>query len=109
MSEKTPKAEYSDEEAERRAREAIKRSFAMPHKPHKALVGTTPRAKMLARQKAVKGHPKSRGALAHAPCDEAALVRRYVNLLLSPPLIAWAVRSVSSISRRSQRNETSSQ
>jgi hypothetical protein len=53
-------AEYSDEEADRRAREAIKRSFAMPHKPHKALVGTTPRAKTLARQKAAKGHPKSR-------------------------------------------------
>ena len=31
--------EYSDEEAERRAREAIRRSFEMPHKPQKEMVG----------------------------------------------------------------------
>jgi len=30
--------EFSDEEAERRAREAICRSFDMPHKPQKDLV-----------------------------------------------------------------------
>ena len=37
--------EYSDEEAERRAREAIRRSFEMPHKPHKEMVGKVGRAK----------------------------------------------------------------
>jgi hypothetical protein len=31
--------QYSDEEAERRAREAIRRSFEMPHKPQKEMVG----------------------------------------------------------------------
>jgi len=31
----------SPEDAERRAREAIRRSFEMPYKPHKELVGTT--------------------------------------------------------------------
>jgi hypothetical protein len=30
---------YSDEEAERRAREAIRRSFEMPYKPQKEMVG----------------------------------------------------------------------
>jgi hypothetical protein len=29
--------QYTDEEAERRATEAIRRSFAMPYKPHKEL------------------------------------------------------------------------
>jgi hypothetical protein len=60
MSDKKNHAEYSDEEAERRARDAIKRSFAMPHKPHKALVGTTPRAKSLARKRAAKASPVSK-------------------------------------------------
>ena len=36
---------YSDEEAERRANKAIRRSFEMPYKPHKELVGKTPRAR----------------------------------------------------------------
>src|SRR5690349_9909229 len=31
--------QYSDEETERRAREAIRRSFEMPYKPQKELVG----------------------------------------------------------------------
>jgi hypothetical protein len=30
---------YSDEEAQRRAEDAIRRSFAMPYKPQKELVG----------------------------------------------------------------------
>ena len=30
---------YTDEEAERRAREAIRRSFEIPHKPQKEMVG----------------------------------------------------------------------
>ncbi len=53
--------EYSTEEAAKRAEEAIRRSFAMPHKPHKSLVGTTPRAKAMARRKAAaKGSPRSK-------------------------------------------------
>jgi hypothetical protein len=51
--------EYSEKEAERRAAEAIRRSFAMPYKPHKELVGKTPRARAAARRKA-KGSPKSK-------------------------------------------------
>jgi hypothetical protein len=49
--------EYSDEEAKRRAEEAIRRSFSLPHKPRKQYVGTTPRAKAMARRKAAKGRP----------------------------------------------------
>jgi hypothetical protein len=52
------KTEYGDEEAERRTREAIRRSFDLPRKQHKELVGTTPRAKAAAKRKA-KGSPKS--------------------------------------------------
>jgi hypothetical protein len=48
--------EYSPEETERRAREAIQRSFEMPYKPHKELVGKTPRAR---KPKPAKGSPKS--------------------------------------------------
>jgi hypothetical protein len=55
-----PKAEsnqYTDEQTERRAREAIRRSFEMPYKPQKALVGKTKRAR--ARKRKAKGSPKS--------------------------------------------------
>jgi len=31
--------QYSDEEGQRRAEDAIRRSFSMPYKPQKALVG----------------------------------------------------------------------
>lgn len=51
---------YSDEEAAQRALEAVRRSFALPYKPQKALVGTTPRAKAMARRKAAKGSPRSK-------------------------------------------------
>jgi hypothetical protein len=43
--------QYSDEEAARRACEAIRRSFEMPHKPQKEMVGKV-------------GAPKSRKAKA---------------------------------------------
>lgn len=43
--------EYGDEEAAKRAEEAIRRSFAIPDKPRRAVVGTTPRAKSMARAK----------------------------------------------------------
>jgi len=49
--------DLSDEEIERRARDAIRRSFEMPYRPHKELVGTTPRARATAKRKA-KGSPK---------------------------------------------------
>ncbi len=39
MSDQGSDDQYSDEEAERRAREAIRRSFEMPHKPQKEMVG----------------------------------------------------------------------
>lgn len=52
--------QYSDEEAARRTEELICHSFAMPHKPLKQIVGTTPRAKAMARRKAAKGSPKSK-------------------------------------------------
>jgi hypothetical protein len=54
-----PSDQYSDEEAERRALEAIRRSFTMPHKPLKDFVGTTPRAKAMARKRKAKNPPKS--------------------------------------------------
>ena len=53
--------DYSDDEAAKRAEEAIRRSFTLPHKPRKSVVGTTPRAKSMARAKAAKEKPKSRG------------------------------------------------
>jgi hypothetical protein len=36
--------QYSDDEAERRARDAIRRSFEMPYKPHKEMVGKVGRS-----------------------------------------------------------------
>jgi hypothetical protein len=51
--------EYSPQETERRAHEAIRRSFEIPYKPQKELVGKTPRARARKR-KAAKGPPKSR-------------------------------------------------
>jgi hypothetical protein len=57
---KKAEEQLTDEEVARRAEEAIRRSFAMPHKPHKALVGTTPRAKELAKRKAAKSSPKAK-------------------------------------------------
>ena len=42
---------YTPEETAKRAEEAIRRSFATPHKPRKSVVGTTPRAKAMARTK----------------------------------------------------------
>lgn len=39
MKQSQPGDEVTDEEAERIAREAIRRSFELPYKPHKELVG----------------------------------------------------------------------
>jgi hypothetical protein len=60
MKERKTVEEYSDQETARRAEEAIRRSFAMPHVPHKALVGTTPRARAAAKRKPTKGSPKGK-------------------------------------------------
>jgi hypothetical protein len=51
--------EYSPEEAERRAKEVIRRSFQMPYKPRKELVGKTPRARARKRKSTTKAPPKS--------------------------------------------------
>ena len=53
------KDQYSDKEIERRARNMISRSFSMPYKPQKDLVGTTERAKKMAQKKKARG-PKPR-------------------------------------------------
>jgi len=50
--------QYTAEEAERRAREAIRRSFQMPYKRQKELVGKTERARGRAR-KPSKNPPKA--------------------------------------------------
>jgi len=55
---KRAREEYTDEEAAKRAEEAIRRSFAMPHKPRKVVIGTTPRARAQQKRRA-KGSPKS--------------------------------------------------
>ena len=39
MSDQKDDDQYSDEEAERRAREAIRRSFETPHRPQKEMIG----------------------------------------------------------------------
>jgi len=52
--------EYSDKEAARRAEEAIRRSFAMPPKPQRKLVGKTPGARGIAqRRRRAKTAPKA--------------------------------------------------
>jgi hypothetical protein len=44
MKQPKPDDQRSDEEAERIAREAIRRSFELPYKPHKELVGKVGRS-----------------------------------------------------------------
>lgn len=60
MAKITSNSDYSPEEAARRMDELVRRAFALPHKPLKQFVGTTARAKTLARRKAAKGSPKSK-------------------------------------------------
>jgi hypothetical protein len=50
---------YSDEEAQRRFHELVSRAMATPPKPLKEVVGTTPRAKAMARRRRAKAPPKS--------------------------------------------------
>jgi hypothetical protein len=49
MSDQGSDDQYSDEETERRAREAIRRSFEIPHKPQKEMVGRVGRPKRRSR------------------------------------------------------------
>jgi hypothetical protein len=49
--------EYSDEEAERRFHEAIRRAVTTPHKPQEDFVGKTPRARAMARKRNAKNPP----------------------------------------------------
>jgi hypothetical protein len=58
MVKKLPSEEYTPEEAARRAREAIARSFTLPYKPQKEFVGKTPRARAQSRKR-TKDPPKS--------------------------------------------------
>ena len=48
--------QYSEEEAERRFRDAIKRAVTTPHKPQSDLVGKTDRAKSRKRLKVAREH-----------------------------------------------------
>jgi hypothetical protein len=51
--------QYSDEETERRATEALRRALTTPPKPQKEMVGKTERAKA-GRKRTVKSDPKDR-------------------------------------------------
>jgi hypothetical protein len=50
--------QYSEEEADRRAREAIRRSFETPYRPQKELVGKTERARNRKLRRLPKTPPK---------------------------------------------------
>ena len=51
--------DYSDEEAERRATEALRRALTSPPKPQKEMVGKVGRAKPK-RKRLIKSAPKAR-------------------------------------------------
>lgn len=53
-------AEYSDAEVAKRAEEAIRRSFAMPHTPRKAIAPQTTRGEAQRKRRATSS-PKSKG------------------------------------------------
>lgn len=59
MAKKAAEPEYTDEQIAQRAEDAIRRSFAMPHTPRKAIVTKTPAASAQAQRRA-KGSPKSK-------------------------------------------------
>lgn len=58
MTRSSQSSDYTDEEAERRATDALRRALTTPYKPQSKLVGKTPRAKARKRQ-AAKGPLKS--------------------------------------------------
>jgi hypothetical protein len=51
--------EYTDEEAAKRAADAIRRSFATPHKPRKVIAPATKRGEAQRKRRAISS-PKSR-------------------------------------------------
>lgn len=53
---------YTDAEIEQRAADMIRRSFSMPHKKHRDLVGKTDRAKAVRRTKLKRAIEKSQKA-----------------------------------------------
>ncbi|HXP30176.1 MAG TPA: hypothetical protein VN832_03735 [Stellaceae bacterium] len=58
--EKTEPDEYSDEEAEGRFKEAIRRAVTTPHKPQREMAGKTPTPQGAAqRRRRAKDSPKS--------------------------------------------------
>ncbi|MDE2232504.1 MAG: hypothetical protein KGJ90_00030 [Patescibacteria group bacterium] len=56
----TKNGEYSDNEAAKRAEEAIRRSFTMPHVPRKSMVPITPQGRAQQNRRASRGSPKSK-------------------------------------------------
>ena len=52
--------QYSDEEADRRATEALRRSLTTPHKPQKEMVGRVGRAQAKRGTKRSNSAPKAR-------------------------------------------------
>jgi hypothetical protein len=56
---KAKSGQYSDEEAAKRAEEAIRRSFSTPHKPRKAIAPATTRGEAQRKRRATSS-PKSR-------------------------------------------------
>jgi hypothetical protein len=59
MSDQGSDDQYSDEETERRATEALRRSLTSPPKPQKEMVGKVGRAKAK-RKRPLKSAPKAR-------------------------------------------------
>jgi hypothetical protein len=59
MSSRSDDDDYSDEETERRATEALRRALTTPPKPQKEMVGKVGRVKAK-RKRAVKSDPKAR-------------------------------------------------
>jgi hypothetical protein len=60
MTDQKDDEQYSDEEAARRATEALRRSLTMPHKTQKEMVGKMGRAKSPRGRKSVKSAPEDR-------------------------------------------------
>jgi hypothetical protein len=58
MTENSRDDTYSDEEADRRATEALRRSLTTPHKPQKEMVGKAGRAQSKRGTKSARSVPK---------------------------------------------------
>jgi hypothetical protein len=60
MSDQKDDEQYSDEEAERRATEALRRSLTTPHKSHKDMIGKVGRTQSKRGTTRSKSAPKAR-------------------------------------------------